>query len=310
MTDWLTFFGIAAGGGILISLVGWVIDLVPRMPLAAEAAQTLSTTEIALLSGGPGRAIDAKVVELIETGHLIALQGSFALTARGDAQLDEPLGAEAFDPLRADVLSTVRGGGHRGLEVLRRRSGAWALSWAMHAVVRRRMIITPMRRQWNAMVIIGPALLGMFAASMGLVMNDFMGDLEIVGAITIGLWLPVALLIGVLWNMRPGFHGHDPQSRLGRDVLTFLRSRREEHCSSEAERVALDGLAAIHDPALRAAVRGDAAESRWRVSFRRRKYDSTDALLAAAIGMAIPHAFDSWTSDGGDSDGGGGGGAD
>lgn len=300
--NWFELAVLTAVGGIGIALAAWLIDTRPRLQRARGVLATapLDRASVALLSGGAGRAVDAEIVHLAELGDVQAAGGALALTDAGRERLGRPVGPGGFDALAACVLVAVRDGGAESLDALRRRTDAWAHGYSLRRLVERGMIVTPLRRQWSAMVLVGPVLIALFGAAMGLIMNDFMGSNELAAVIVMLSWLPVALLVGVLWNRRPGYHGHNPQSRLGRDVLTELRARvAADPAATDADRVALDGFTAMRDGPLRREVQGATRDASWRVPLRRRRYHHSDALLAAALGMSIGHGFD---GGGGDAD--------
>lgn len=301
MSEWLVVAGVVAAGGLGAAVAAWLADLRPQPDAArAEIARGLDLADAALLSGGVVRWIDTAVVGFVERGLVRAADGR--LTVRGDVDrmLDTPLDSPAHPGLatleEAIVLSSVRRAGEGGLGAVRRSVATWDARRRLARLAERGLLITPRRRQWGPMIVAGPVLLGLFGCAMALIVAG--PESEAQATIVIASWLPVSLGSAFLWSRRPGHHGRDPRSSVGRAVVADLRAAR---ASSQADLVASGGFEAMTDEALRDAVQAGEPDSRWRVPLRRTGTTEVNALLAVqTIGSTLGG------SDGG-GDGGGGG---
>jgi uncharacterized protein (TIGR04222 family) len=274
----------------------------------------LDRRDLALLTGGPTRTVDAAVVELAARRLVVAADGRLTVTAEVDRLLDTPVGSAEyrppFDPDEAMTLVSVRAAGADGLEAVRRRALRLPLRQRFAALAERGLVVTPSRRRWEPMAVAGPTLVALFVCWYGVLTSARLDETEWPSSIVVLSWLPVTLLTAFLWSRRPGYHGGDPRSALGRDVSAEA-PRALAPDARQADRVAAGGFAAMTDDALRRAVRGNAAESRWRIRWRRDRTADANVALAAAIGLGIDtDANDSGDSgdsgDAGDSGGGGG----
>jgi uncharacterized protein (TIGR04222 family) len=307
VTALLALFVLVVVGGIG-SAVAVVLNDRRRRPDVArhEIGRGFDRTDTALLSGGVARAIDVSVLELVGRGLVLADGGRLTVSDEVDRLLDTPMdGPEYRPPYAPDegwVLVSVRAKGRQGLDAVRRDVLKWNLRRRLRTLADREMLVTPLRRQWGPAVVWVPTLAGMFFCSIGLMTSYTpLEEGEIPTAITIVAWLPVAILTAFTWSRRPGYHGPDPRTALGRDIVELLQAELPED-APQAQRVAVGGFAAMTDDALRRAVQGNAVESRWSVPHGRRgdRY-GVNAIVAADAGMS---------SDGGDGGGDGGGGGD
>lgn len=307
MTGLLVLFVLVVVGGIGAATAVNLLDRRPRPDLARyEIGRSFDRTDLALLSGGVARAVDATVLELVDRGLVLADGGKLSVDDEVDRLLDTPMDSPEYTPPysteEGSVLVSVRRKGRDGLDDVRRDVVKFYLRRRLRILADRGLLVTPLRRQWGPIVVWGPTLAGMFFCSIGL-MTSFnpMEEGEIPTAITIFAWFPVTLLTAFIWSRRPGHHGPDPRTALGRDIVDVVREEQPDD-ATQAQRVAVGGFAAMTDDALRRAVQGHAVESRWSVPHGRRgdRY-GVNAILAAATGMTSD-------GDGGDGDGGGDGG--
>lgn len=275
MTGLLVLFVLVVAGGIGSATAAWLVDRRPRPDLArAELAVSFDRTDTALLSGGVARALDVSVLELVDRGLVFAADGTLTVDDEVDRLLDTPMDSPEYQPSydfdEAMVLVSVRAKGRQGLDAVRRDVLKWKLRTRLRTLADRGLLITPLRRQWGPMTVAGPTLAGMFFCSIGLMSSaNPLEEGEIPTAITIFAWFPVTLLAAFIWSRRPGYHGPDPRTARGRDIVDLLRAELPDD-APQAQRVAVGGFAAMTDDALRRAVRGHAVESRWSLPGGRR----------------------------------------
>ncbi|WP_162605671.1 TIGR04222 domain-containing membrane protein [Jiangella ureilytica] len=307
MTALLVLFVLVVAGGIG-SAVAVVLNDRRRRPAVAryEIGRGFDRTDTALLSGGVARAVDVTVLELVDRRLVLADDGKLTVDDEVHRMLDTPMDSPEYTPNydfdEAMVLVSVRARGRQGLDAVRRDVVKWKLRTRLRALAGRGLLVTPLRRQWGPAIVWAPTLAGMFFCSIGLMTSyDPLEEGEIPAAITIVAWFPVTLLAAFIFSRRPGYHGPDPRTATGRDIVELLQAEPAED-APQAQRVAVGGFAAMTDDALRRAVQGNAVESRWSVPHGRRgdRY-GVNAIVAADAGM---------TSDGGDGGGSDGGGAD
>ncbi|WP_158564121.1 TIGR04222 domain-containing membrane protein [Jiangella anatolica] len=305
MTGLLLLFVLVVLGGIG-SAVAVVLNDRRRRPDVAryELGRSFDRTDTALLTGGVARAIDVAVLELVDRELVRAEDGRLTVTDEVDRMLDTPMESPEYKPGygfdEAMILVSVRAKGRQGLDAVRRDALKWNLRRRLRTLADRELLVTPLRRQWGPGIVWVPTLLGMFFCSMGLITTaNPLEENEGPAAVTILAWLPVSILTAFIWSRRPGYHGPDPRTALGRDIVELLQAELPAD-APQAQRVAVGGFAAMTDDALRRAVQGNAVESRWSMPHGRRsdRY-GVNAVVAADAGM---------TSGGGDGDGGGDGG--
>lgn len=299
MTTWIVLSAVVAAAGIGAGAVIWLADLRPRLGDArAELGRGLGRVDLALLSGGPVRAVDAQIVDFVERGLVATEGGVLRVSEEVDRMLDTPVEQLDSPPATLDeamTLNVVRRHGGDGLEAVRRGIHSWQLRGRLARLGARGLVAGPQRRTWAPMIVAGPLLLGLFVCWLGLIFSAPLDEVEWPAAMSVMAWLPVTLGAAVLYSRRPGFHGRDPRTRLGRDVVTIVG---ETQPSGQADLVARGGFAAMTDAALRRDVQGDAVDACWSVRRRVGGASDANALLAAQ------------SLDGGGDAGGDGGGGD
>nr|WP_246401076.1 TIGR04222 domain-containing membrane protein [Jiangella mangrovi] len=302
----LVLFVLVVVGGIG-SAVAVVLNDRRRRPDVAryEIGRSFDRTDTALLSGGVARAIDVTVLELVGRGLVLADDGKLTVSDEVDRMLDTPMDSPEYQPPYATdegwILVSVRAKGRQGLDAVRRDVLKMRLRTRLRTLADRGFLVTPLGRQWGPAIVWAPTLIGMFLCSIGLMtsIDPFDEQGEIPAAITVFAWAPITILTAFIWSRRPGYHGSDPRTALGRDIVELLQAELPAD-DPQAQRVAVGGFAAMTDDALRRAVQGNAVESRWSVPHGRGSdRHGVNAIVAADAGM---------TSDGGDGDGGGDGG--
>jgi uncharacterized protein (TIGR04222 family) len=299
MTMWLVLGAVVAVAGIGTSAALWLAELRPRLSSArAELAHGLERGDLAVLSGGPARRIDAEVVDFVERGLVRADDGRLAVTDDVDRLLDTPVDAPAYQSSwsmeEAMTLVAVRRDGADGIDAVRRGVVPFASRRRVRRLAERGLLVTPLRRKWGPMSVAGPTLLGLFGCSMAAVTSAPAFASDWPAAISIFAWLPVTAATAYLYTRRPGYSGPDPRTRRGRDVTTVAA---EAPAAGQADFVARGGFAAMTDRGRRAAVQGDAVDSRWNAGRRVGAHSDVNALVAV-------QGVD---GDGGGADGGGGG---
>ncbi|SDU09727.1 TIGR04222 domain-containing membrane protein [Jiangella alkaliphila] len=306
MTALLVLFVLVVVGGIGSAIAVNVVDRRPRPDEARyEIGRSFDRTDTALVSGGVARAIDVTVLELVDRGLVLAEDGKLTVSDEVDRLLDTPMDSPEYKPPYATdegwILVSVRAKGRQGLDAVRRDVLKMRLRTRLRTLADRGFLVTPLRRQWGPAVVWAPTLAGMFFCSMGLITSyNPLEDSDAPAAITIFAWFPVTLLTAFIWSRRPGYHGPDPRTARGRDIVDLLRAELPDD-APQAQRVAVGGFAAMTDDALRRQVQGRADESRWSIMRRGRAgHYGVNAALAADSGMT--------SGDGGDGDGGGDGG--
>jgi uncharacterized protein (TIGR04222 family) len=299
MTFWIVFTVIVGVAGVGAGVAVWLSDLRPGPERAHEAAGGLERSDLAVLCGGPARLIDTTVVDLTSRGLVHASHGALTVSHEMDRLLDTPMDSPGYRPSFTDdeamMLVAVRAAGRGGLDAVRREALGWDARVRAHGLAERGLLVTPVRRKWAPMIVAGPTLLGLFLGSMGLMTAGPLDEIEWPLSITIMAWLPVTLLAALAYTRRPGYHGRDPRTRLGRAVAQLAQAH-VAATATQADRVATGGFAGMTDGMLRAAVQGDAAESRWNIRGRVGAASDVNALVAA-------QSLDL----GGGADGGGGG---
>lgn len=242
--------------------------------VGAVGSVALDPQAVAMLSGGPGRVVDAIVTDLVERGVVLAERGMLTVAPEHAGKLALPFDHPDQDlgMLEAFTLLAVRDGGDGGIADVRQRVCEIRLPFrGMHARLGAdRLLVSPLRRRWEpagvalgVLAVIWVATIGMMYAGTsyvgGLEENENQIALAVLG------WLPVTLLVAFLMSRRQGYHGRDPRSALGMAYLAKLRSELPDSgASAQAPVVALGGLEAMPDRALRKAIQGSEPDSTWR----------------------------------------------
>lgn len=304
LTALWVMYGIVVLLGIGSGVAALLIDRRPNLDRAREvvAASNFDLVKTALLSGGVARAVDAHVVDLVERGKALADGGKLTVTDEVSADLDRPRETTAeFPDADAMTLVSVRRCGRDGIDGIRRDALKLFLRGSLYRMAQEGLLVTPLGRQWQPMIVAGPTLAGVFFCSIAMMQAGWEEEVENSAALSVFLWLPVTLAAAAIWARRPGLSGPDPRTALGRDVVMVLRADLPAD-ATQAQRVAVGGFAAMTDDGLRRAIQGHAADSRWNVRRRARNND-INATLAVATGMIAG-------GDGGGDSGDGGGGGD
>lgn len=250
--------------GIGVGIAVWLGSLRPRPEAARREIERrhLSRLDVALVSGGPARGLDSDIVDLVERGIVRAEQGR--LSAVGEA--------DQHDPNEILLLATVRESGDAGLDAVRAGTDTW-YGLSLHRLIRRGLIVSPDRVQASPAILWAPTMAVLALLSFWMMYDPPRGN---PGAwpwlLSFGAWVVVPLVQILLWCRQPGYHGTDPRSRLGRDVIAALDAAITPG-TSQADRVAIGGLAAMTDASLRRHIIGDATDSEWNAKpWRKREW--------------------------------------
>lgn len=243
--------------GICAGIAIWLISRIPQPEDArAELDRGLGLIEIAMISGGTGRAVDAQVVDLVERGLLCADGGRLSVSG---------LSAPEGDYVNAITLSAVAEGAD-SLDSLRGGVGEFGRFTTLLRLTRRRLIISPDRVEVAPAMLWAPTMAVLFLYAIGGMLSQGTAVPElprwVAPIVSIGACVVVPLVQLWLWCLQPGYRGPDPRSRLGHDVIDQLAAAVGPG-TSQAQRVAVGGFAAMTDPALRQAIMGTASDSRW-----------------------------------------------
>lgn len=292
-------------GGVTAAAAACLIDRRPRLDVARlEIGSGFDRTDTALLTGGVVRAVDAMVVDLASRGLVLADEGRLAVPPEVGHMLVTPMDSPAYAPSwdldEAMVLVSVRTAGADGLDAVRRHAMTFTWRRRLAGLVRRGLLVTPLRQKWGPMTVAWPTLFGVFVCSMAMLGTGSIEEVQSGPAgLMIALWLPSTIAPAAIWSRRAGYRGPDPRTALGRDVSAVLWSELDPD-AAQARRVAAGGLSAMTDVALRHAIQGRAVDSRWSVPTGRRAGSDhgINAVLAVEAGL------------GGDGDAGGGDGGD
>jgi len=260
------------GSGIVAGIGIPVAALIGERRVGTDAVRAglesfgSSLPALAMLSGGPGRVVDAVLTDLVEREVVVADAGVLSVA------LDP--GAEGFTMAELLVIGAVRHAGAGGIREVRRDAGQVRLPFEMifAELVRYRLLVGPRRRTWwpaglalGVLAVLAVATFGMF------------GD-ETAAALAILGWVPFTLLTGFLAARRRGYSGPDPRSALGLACLATAEVDLPAG-APQAHRVALGGFTAMTGTPLRQAIKGSRADSTWPVT-RRRSQASGIELLA------------------------------
>jgi uncharacterized protein (TIGR04222 family) len=299
-------YGLAVLVGIATPVALLARDSLLGSRQASEALERieLDTHTLGMLSGGPGRMVDAIVTDLVERGVVLADNGSLAVSPDHAHKLSLPFDHADQDlgVLDSFALLAVRDAGHEGIWEVRRRFGETRLLFkgVFARLSKHRLLISSTRRKWEPAGLALGVLVAIWVATIGMMPSKeyprSLEDDELQIAAAVWGWLPVTVLVAVLMSRRRGYHGRDPRSALGMACIAKLRTGLRSD-ATQALRVALGGFAAITDASLRKAIQGTHADSTWRLP--RRREDSIGIELLAV------ELVDSGGADGGGGDGGG-----
>jgi uncharacterized protein (TIGR04222 family) len=258
-----------------VSLVGWwlIYGLVAAAPIAAlttlatglgprrgrpasPPAEVLEIPVLAMLAGGPGRVVDAVVVDLMETGRIASRHGVLSL-----AGSDGPTGFR----LRAqDVIgNTVAVVGPADVVTVRERACKINIAFEIefNELARLGLVAGALRRD---LVSIGWGL-GTFVPLFAVVIAMLLDQSPAAqgsAVVAFGLIFVLPPLTVVLARLRPGYHGQDPRTAAGHALLGRITATVDD-ATGQAVRVALGGFAGMTDQSMRANVQGSAPDSRW-----------------------------------------------
>jgi uncharacterized protein (TIGR04222 family) len=216
----------------------------------------LEIPAVAMLAGGPGRVVDAVVVDLVEDGRIAGADGVLSHTPG-----DWPSGLRVR--VRDVVETVVAAVGPADLVAVRERSCAIGMVFEMefHELARRGLVVSPSRRDLAS---IGWALgtfVPLFAVVIAMLLDGSPGA-QGSAVLAFGVIFVLTPLTVVLARRRPGYHGRDPRTAAGHALLDRIASTVDD-ASGQAIRIALGGFAGPSDQNLRGAVQGGAADSAW-----------------------------------------------
>ena len=247
-------YGVAALLGTAWPLAVRIVDA--RIPPERLAAVDLEPEPrlLGMLGGGPGRLVDATVTDLVDRGIVTARAGTLTATGTGTGDLDLT---------DASVLDEVKEAGGVGIGEVRRRTGlrVWIFGSAYGHLADRRLVIRPMRRQWEplgrAFAVLAPLALVtyvmMAAGDFGTSAYRTSLELALAG------WVVFPVLTWYLGKRRHGYHGSDPRTALG---LAYLRTI-DTDTDTPARQVAVHGFDGLADQELAASIKGKNQDSAW-----------------------------------------------
>jgi uncharacterized protein (TIGR04222 family) len=223
---------------------------------------------LAMLTGGPGRVVDAVLTDLVERGVVIADAGTFTA--------DSAIPADGFTTTETLVIGAVRNTGGEGLAAV--RQDASQVGFPFEAIftelATHRLVVAPQQRRWGPAGLALTVLAVLAFSSFGMFGNETSAAIAIFG------WVPFTLLTGFLVSRRHGYSGQDPRSALGLACLAQVSLPAD---APQARRVALGGLAAITDTPLRKAIKGRAPDSTWQTRCHRAQATGIDLLALNLI---------------------------
>ncbi|MEV4319514.1 hypothetical protein [Actinocrispum sp. NPDC049592] len=243
-------YGVAALLGIAWPLAALIADARIRPERLATVDLEPEPRLLGMLGGGPGRLVDATVMDLVDRGIVTARGGTLTATGTGDLDLTS-----------ASVLDVIKQAGGMGIAEVRRRTGLHMLHFgsAYGHLADRRLVVRSTRRQWEpagrAYAVLAPlALLTyvmMGAGDFGTSAYQTSLGLALAG------WVVVPALTWYLGKRRQGYHGPDPRTALG---LAYLRA---VDTDTPARQVAVHGFAGLADQELAASIKGRDRDSAW-----------------------------------------------
>ncbi|WP_370964636.1 hypothetical protein [Amycolatopsis sp. cg9] len=243
-------YGVAALLGIAWPLAALIADARIRPERLATVDLDPEPRLLGVLGGGPGRLVDATVMELVDRGIVTARGGALTATGTGD-----------LDLTGASVLDVVKEAGGAGIAEVRRQTGLRGLDFggAYGHLADRRLLVRPMRRQWEplgrAVAVLAPLALVtyvmMAAGDFGTSAYRTSLELALAG------WVVFPVLTWYLGKRRRGYRGPDPRTALGSAYLRAVDT------DTPARRVAVHGFAGLADQELAASIKGNSEDSAW-----------------------------------------------
>ncbi|MEV0676020.1 TIGR04222 domain-containing membrane protein [Actinosynnema sp. NPDC050436] len=246
-----------------------------------ETALPWSVLDLALLTGGPARAVDALLVGLVESGAARA-EGGWVARAAGQARDAESAAVLGELPETWENLTNVRDrvAANRAKLFLTRADD----------LVRRGFLARSRQRvslKWMCYGLLAPFVLEIgFIAVTGPHPGHSVAPLLVFqGTAMVVAW--------VLSAVRPGgWRGYRPWTALGRACAGTLADRLAVPGASQAVLTACGGLSAMTDEAMREAVRGRAPDGSW----RRPLIPGTAHAPNRYLPVAYDHAVDALTA--------------
>ncbi|NEE01589.1 hypothetical protein [Phytoactinopolyspora halotolerans] len=230
MAIWWVLFGLVMVGGLGSAAAALWADRKPKADEARRAVEAwpMGVAPVGLLSGGPVRAIDARLVDFVERGLVRAEAGKLIVAAEMDDTIDAPLGSTRVRGLGPDdvrLLRVVREHGGDGLDAVRRRAPVGALSVLFGQLARQGLLITPLRRTYGPMKIAYPVLLAFlpwFAGvlTLGVETADEFNDLDVLSLFG---WFGVPIAGALIYARKDGYRGPSPVSSRPRRPGTARR---------------------------------------------------------------------------------------
>ncbi|WP_424188187.1 TIGR04222 domain-containing membrane protein [Actinokineospora sp. G85] len=211
-----------------------------------------------LLTGGPRRAVDTVIVGLVDRGVLAAQAG--VLTRAGAT-------GTLSEPERTVVEAVGQGARLPALRLDTAVAEKSLLSLIYQTFRVRGLVVTPGWRRHLAAIAGTLALSGLGAALLILFGSPTTGPVPALGFACL-VAIPAAALA-----TRRGHWGHDPRTALGHRVSALLALRPS---LALADTVGAQGITAIPDEALRAAILDTEPEGTWHPSTRSAANDLTE----------------------------------
>jgi uncharacterized protein (TIGR04222 family) len=258
-------YGVAALLGTAWPLAALIADARIRPERLATVDLEPEPRLLGMLGGGPGRLVDATVMDLVDRGVVTARGGALTATATQD-----------LDLTGASVLDVVKEAGGVGIAEVRRRTALRGLNFGSPYghLADRRLVVRPMRRQWEPL---GRALAVL--ASVALVTYVMMaaGDFGTSAyrtslELALAGWVVFPVLTYYLGKRRHGYHGSDPRTALG---LAYLRA---VDTDTPARQVAVHGFDGLADQELAASIKGKNQDSGWESLPNRKNAYGTDDI--------------------------------
>ncbi|QKV73792.1 hypothetical protein [Amycolatopsis sp. Hca4] len=245
-------YGVAALLGIAWPLAALVADARIRPERLPTVDLEPEPRLLGMLGGGPGRLVDATVMDLVDRSIVTARGGALTATGTGTGDLDLT---------SASVLGVVEEAGGEGIAEVRRRAGRRVLNFgsAYGHLADRGLVVRRMRRQWEplgrALAVLAPLALVtymmMAAGQFGTSAYRTSVGLALAG------WVVFPVLTWCLGKCRRGYRGSDPRTALGSAYL------RAADTDTPARQVAVHGFAGLADQELAASIKGDSQDSAW-----------------------------------------------
>jgi uncharacterized protein (TIGR04222 family) len=257
--SWWILYGLAAAvplGLLAASLVLVREDLEHSVWIGVDQ---LGLCGLALLAGGPARAVDALLIDMIEKEQVTVHDGVLTHTPVSGEPVRLSLTPEFV------IRNAIAAAGSARLAELRESACSinFVFELRFRELVQDGLAIGYLRRRFVPAGWAVGTFVPVFAVAMGMTARD-QGTRWAVSDLVAWLlsFALMALALGVVLH-RPGYGGSDPGSATGRAVLRRLRSE-VDSTTSQAVRVALGGFAAMSQPEMRADVQGGAPDRGWR----------------------------------------------